>query len=199
MAEPTPTPVPASPADTSDAFVETPPASEPGLAIQCQCGYITLRTATPRPLWLAHCHCTDCRKQSGSAFGASAYFPPGPGFYPLPPDIAARVGVYTRPTDSGNTMHCYFCPRCGVRLLHAVVLPDGSLRPALSVKAGCIEDPERVIDWSRAKHIFTRSAVTPLVADWETYEVMPPQPPPLPAAAAATLSSSDGPGKAETD
>lgn len=164
MAEPTPTPAPASPT----------PATEPaGLVIRCQCNAVRLRTSTLRPIGIAHCHCTNCRLQSGSAFGTSVYFPPAEGFYPLDPSLIAEgwpVGSFSHGTDGGSTMHCYFCRACGSRLLHAVILADGTLRQTVSVKGGALEDPDGVIDWASAKHIFVRSAVIPLSPSWETYE-----------------------------
>ena len=164
MAEPTPTPAPASP---------TPASESSGLVITCECGTVRLRTPTSRPLGIAHCHCTNCQHQSGSAFGTSVYFPPAEGFYPLAPSLLAEggsVGHFSHGTDSGNTLHCYFCRNCGSRLLHAAILPDGTLRPTVSVKGGALEDPDKVVDWASAKHIFVRSAVMPLSPNWETYE-----------------------------
>ncbi len=155
----------ALPSTTSPCASDAPP----GLVITCQCGAVRFRTATPQPLSIVHCHCTECRRQSASAFGTSAYFPAGPGFFPLPPAVAAAVGMFTRPTASGNTMHCYFCTQCGVRLLHVAYLPDGTMRPVVSVKAGSIEDAARLLDWRQAKHQFVSSAVMPLAAEWETY------------------------------
>ncbi|CAK7216054.1 hypothetical protein SBRCBS47491_002700 [Sporothrix bragantina] len=166
MAEPTPTPAPASP----EAPESTP---DDGFVITCQCGQVRLRTPSSTPIGICHCHCTECRRQSASAFGTSVYFPPAEGFYPLDPTLTApggTIGTISRPTDSGNTMYCYFCRGCGVRLLHAVILPDGSIRPRVSVKGGAIEDPEGKLDWAGAKHIFVRSAVIPLSPTWETYD-----------------------------
>ncbi len=142
--------------------------AETGLPVSCQCGYISFRTPTPRPTGIAHCHCNDCRKQSSSAFGTSAYWA-SDGMFPLPPDLEARLASFTRLADSGNTMHCYFCPRCGVRIFHAAYLPDGSLRALVSFKAGCIDG----LDWTGAKHIFTRSAVIRIPEDAEQYETVP--------------------------
>ncbi|CAK7202054.1 hypothetical protein SEUCBS139899_004774 [Sporothrix eucalyptigena] len=163
MAEPTPTPAGASPSAAADE----------GLVITCQCGGVRLRTPNATPLGICHCHCTECRRQSASAFGTSVYWAPTEGFYPLDPALTAPggpIGTITRPADSGNTMYCYFCRGCGVRLLHAATLPDGSIRPTVSVKGGAIEDPDGVLDWASAKHIFVRSAVIPLSPTWETYD-----------------------------
>ncbi|KAL1876175.1 hypothetical protein VTK73DRAFT_9613 [Phialemonium thermophilum] len=145
-----------------------------GLPISCQCGYIRFRTPTPKPLGMAHCHCTECRKQSGSAFGTSAYFPANL-FLPLDPDVADRLATCTRPADSGNILHCYFCPRCGVRLFHIAHFPDGRRREIVSVRAGCIEDAEdgTKLDWSGVKHVFMRSAVMKIPPEWEQYDTWP--------------------------
>ncbi|KAK3323828.1 Mss4-like protein [Cercophora scortea] len=159
-----------------------PAPADPGLPVSCECGYIQFRTPSSKPAGMAHCHCTNCQKQSASAFGTSLYFPAAQVF-PLPAALEAKLSVFTHPTDSGNTMHCYFCPRCGVRMLHACILPDGSRRDKVSFKAGTVD--AGCLDWKgmKAKHIFTRSAVIELLPEWECYETYPPAPaPPVGAA-----------------
>ncbi|MBE0624404.1 MAG: GFA family protein, partial [Burkholderiales bacterium] len=42
----------------------------------CQCGAIRFEVKG-NPMRTYACHCTICQKQSGSAFGLSAVFPPG--------------------------------------------------------------------------------------------------------------------------
>jgi hypothetical protein len=149
---------------------DTAGTSEPaGLPVSCQCGAVNIRTPLPQPLGMAYCHCTDCRKASGSAFGTSAYFPAST-FFPLPPELEEKLTKWTRPTDSGNTNHKHFCKTCGDNVFNAVYLPDGSLRPFFAIKGGCVEG----LDWTRVKHIWTKSAVMPLQAEWEKYETTPP-------------------------
>lgn len=46
----------------------------------CQCGAVTFKTPTAKPLALYICHCHNCQKQTSSAFGSSAIFPR----FPLP-------------------------------------------------------------------------------------------------------------------
>lgn len=121
-----------------------------GLPVSCQCGAISFHTPSPTPSGMAHCHCTECRKQSASAFGTSVYFPSDQVF-PLSPELEEKLAVFTRPTDSGNTMHCYFCPKCGVRILHVMYDKDGKRLDKVSFKGGCVEG----LDWKGFKHILS--------------------------------------------
>ncbi|KAF4417072.1 glutathione-dependent formaldehyde-activating enzyme [Fusarium acutatum] len=125
--------------------------------IECQCGAVQITASRPQPLSVYCCHCTECQKQSASAFGTSAIFPDD-GMWPLSEDVLSKLGVWKRPTDEGNTLECYFCKTCGVRVLHRSVLPDGQGKPYLSVKGGCVEG----LSWENAKHIYTRSARVPV-------------------------------------
>ncbi|KAH7015038.1 Mss4-like protein [Ilyonectria destructans] len=125
--------------------------------IQCQCGKILLYASRPEPLNVYCCHCLECQKQSSSAFGTSAIFP-AEGMWPLPEDMRSRLGLWVRPTEAGNTLECYFCKECGVRILHRSILPDGTPKPTLSIKGGCLEG----LSWEGAKHIYTRSAKVPI-------------------------------------
>ncbi|KAH6634962.1 Mss4-like protein [Chaetomium sp. MPI-SDFR-AT-0129] len=153
------------------------PAPGPALPVSCPCGSVSF-TTPPLATRIAYCHCTSCRKQSGSAFGASIYYPTPIFFDTLPTDlVSSALSIYEYPTDSGNTMRGYFCPKCGTRVFNAVVLPDGkTLREVVAVKAGLVDDVgEGGLGWKGQKgvHIFTKSAVMELAEGWECYETMP--------------------------
>ncbi len=130
---------------------------------------------------MAYCHCTECRKQSSSAFGTSVYFAAEPAadgaLLPsmMPAAVEAKLQWFDRPTDSGNTMRCYFCRECGARVFHHPRLPDGTPRNVVAFKAGCIDAD---LDWAGARHIFTRSAVVDIPEGAERYDTAPPPPPP---------------------
>ncbi|UKZ90305.1 uncharacterized protein TrAFT101_005329 [Trichoderma asperellum] len=79
---------------------------------RCQCGAVSFKTPLPEPLALYICHCSECKKQTGSAFGTSAIFPR----FKLPE--TENLNCYARPTASGETLYCYFCRLCGTRLIH---------------------------------------------------------------------------------
>ncbi|KAI0390620.1 Mss4-like protein [Xylariaceae sp. FL0594] len=121
---------------------------------RCQCGAVRFKTPIPKPLALYICHCAECRRQSSSAFGTSAIFPR----FELP--RMGGLACYTRPTHTGQTLYCYFCQKCGTRLIHTT--PG---KPVVSVKGGCLEG----LDWSTAIHIWTKSAMVPIPEGAEAY------------------------------
>lgn len=94
---------------------------------------------------------------SASAFGVSAVFP-AKGMWPLPVAVRKHLRVWRRPANSGNTVECYFCKKCGVRVFHRSILPDGRPKPTVMVKGGCLEG----ISLKNGKHIYTRSALLPV-------------------------------------
>ncbi|KAI1735906.1 glutathione-dependent formaldehyde-activating [Xylaria scruposa] len=125
---------------------------------RCQCGAVRFMTPLPKPLALYICHCAECRRQSSSAFGTSAIFPR----FELPK--TDLLSCYTRPTHSGHTLYCYFCQRCGTRLIHTT--PGKNV---VSVKGGCIEG----LDWKTATHIWTKSAMVPIPEGSEAHSEEP--------------------------
>ncbi|KAH8890486.1 hypothetical protein GQ53DRAFT_747515 [Thozetella sp. PMI_491] len=137
--------------------------------VRCQCGAVAFKTPTPAPINLYHCHCLDCQKQSSSAFGTSAIFPTD-GLFPLSPELEGKLTLWSRPSNEGRTMDCYFCKECGGRVLHRLRDPDGTPRKTMSVKGGLVDG----LDWSKAKHIYTRTAVVPIPPGVESYETIFP-------------------------
>ncbi|OAQ73454.2 glutathione-dependent formaldehyde-activating [Pochonia chlamydosporia 170] len=122
---------------------------------RCQCGAVCFKTPLPEPLALYICHCAECKRQTSSAFGASAIFPR----FKLPE--AELLSCYARPTASGQTLYCYFCRSCGTRLLHATP----QTKNVVSVKGGCLEG----LDWGKAIHLWTKSAMVPIPEGSETH------------------------------
>ena len=116
----------------------------------CQCGRI--RYAAPRqPIVLYVCHCTECRKQSSSAFGLSFTIPRQE--FQL---LQGQPLFWSRHTASGHTLECAFCPNCGARLWHqSTGYPD-----TLNVKAGSLDDP---VDLSAAVHLWVSSKLPGVV------------------------------------
>ncbi len=96
----------------------------------CQCGQIRYEI-TARPLTLYCCHCKECQKQSSSAFGMSM---------PVPREavtiIQGEPKTWTRKSDSGREVSCFFCGNCGTRLFH-----NPSRNPKITnIKPGTLDD-----------------------------------------------------------
>ncbi|AEO67527.1 uncharacterized protein THITE_2116411 [Thermothielavioides terrestris NRRL 8126] len=139
------------------------------MEVACQCGTVRFTTPTPAPLAVYHCQCTECRKQSASAFGTSAVLP-ARGLFPLPAELATKLAVWTRPSNAGRSVDGYFCHVCGVRVMHRIREADGAERDVVSVKGGLVKG----LDWKSGVHIFTRSAVVPVPEGAEAWEAEPP-------------------------
>ena len=118
-------------------MTETPPRSG-----GCQCGGVRYEIAGA-PLELYVCHCRECRKQSASAFGVSVIVRQAD--FRL---TRGRVRTWSRPTDSGRTLDCAYCPDCGSRLWHRTA-GEGE---TLSIKGGSLDQPP---DLRLAVHIWT--------------------------------------------
>lgn len=94
----------------------------------CQCGAVRYRIEG-KPLDLAVCHCTECQRQSGSAFGMSLAI--RAASFQL---TKGALTSFTVQCDSGRTKTCTFCPNCGTRIHHQTN-PTG-----MSIKAGTLDD-----------------------------------------------------------
>src|SRR5262247_2059968 len=96
----------------------------------CQCGAVRYRIAG-EPVSVAICHCTECQKQSGSAFGMS--FIVARDAFQL---LRGTLKSFTRKANSGRPLVCAFCPECGTRIYHQ----PGWLETVVSVKPGTLDD-----------------------------------------------------------
>ncbi len=108
----------------------------------CQCGAVRYSVAG-LPIVFYICHCTECQKQSSSAFGES--------FRVRREDLTATgtLASFERPSASGP-LTGEFCPNCGTRLFHA----RGKYAETLNIKAGSLDDTS----WLHpAGHIWTKS------------------------------------------
>ena len=95
----------------------------------CQCGSVRYAVTT-EPIRLLACHCQECQRQSGSAFGMSM---------PVKKDNLTVTGLtkqFARSADSGNEVTGMFCPECGVRIYHVLAsAPD-----IVALKPGTLDD-----------------------------------------------------------
>lgn len=129
----------------------------------CQCRKVRYEIRQ-EPLTVYACHCTECQRQSGSAFSLSMIVP-----REAVAVVAGEPKEWMRRTDSGRMVSCLFCGDCGTRLYHNPVA-----NPAITiVKPGNLDDTT----WLRpVGHIWTRSAQRWFVmpVDSICYDVQPP-------------------------
>jgi hypothetical protein len=105
----------------------------------CQCGAVRYTLKAP-PIVFYLCHCTECQKQSASAFGESVTA------HPDDVEVTGELACYERPGAKG-TVRCEFCPKCGTRMFHG--------RPErCNIKGGTLDDRSWL---APAGHIWTSS------------------------------------------
>jgi hypothetical protein len=108
----------------------------PQIAGGCLCGKVRY-TASGDPAFVGVCHCTDCQKFTGSAFGVIVGVPKSAL------SIQGKLATYSKAADSGGTTERKFCPECGSSIADEVAaMPDiimlgaGTLDDASWVKPG---------------------------------------------------------------
>jgi len=111
----------------------------------CACGAVRYETVGD-PVRISVCHCKDCQRRSGSAFGIGCYFPR---------DAVMLAGggtrKYERVSDAGRRVSLRFCENCGTTVCwEPEVLPN-----AIGIAGGTFDDT----DWLDPKlHIWSKSA-----------------------------------------
>lgn len=77
------------------------------------------------------CHCLECQKRTGSAFGAQARWPRDQVA------IEGQSTPFARIADSGNRVTFHFCPVCGSTVTYGIdAQPD-----VVAVALGAFADP----------------------------------------------------------
>lgn len=128
----------------------------------CQCG-ATRYSVTGEARQVLACHCTDCQRQSGSAFGLVMVIDEN--------DFRldkGEVKTFKGMSDAGREKTGAFCPECGSRIYHIIAWRPGML----SVRAGTLDDTSRL---KPSVHIWTKSKQPWVILpdDVPTHETQP--------------------------
>lgn len=100
---------------------------------KCGCGAVTYQMKTT-PMFVHCCHCSECQRQTGSAYVLNAI---------IEADRVTFEGPTTEsklPTPSGKGQIVTRCAACGVAIFSAYMIRLGKLR---YVRVGTLDDPDR--------------------------------------------------------
>lgn len=99
-------------------------------AATCACGQLRV-TCRDEPRLVSLCHCLDCQRRTGSAFGIAAFWPRDAV------SVAGRATAFSRLADSGFSIRFHFCPDCG-----STVYWEPARKPDMvAVAVGAFADP----------------------------------------------------------
>ena len=111
----------------------------------CCCGSLRAEVSGD-PALVAVCHCEQCQRRTGSAFGISAYYPKDQ----VRPEGTSKT--FSRAGQEGRHIQAHFCPECGTTLYREADFMPGHI----GVAAGTFFDPDfpapTVSSWEQFKH-----------------------------------------------
>lgn len=100
------------------------------------------------------CHCLECQKRTGSAFGIQARWPADRV------TTAGRATEFVRVGDEGSAATFRFCPTCGA----IVYWTNGSMPDMIAVPVGAFADPTfpppTISIYNMRRHPWTTTTVT---------------------------------------
>lgn len=113
----------------------------------CNCGAVRYRISGA-PLGVAACHCTRCRRQSGSIYSVNLVVAPSAM------TIEGELSVFEdTDTSSGASVYREFCGTCGSPIRSVLA----GNRAMVAVKVGTLDDPD---PFAPGLHVFTRSKIS---------------------------------------
>jgi hypothetical protein len=112
---------------------------------RCQCGQVRYRV-TGQTVALFICHCTECQRQSASAFGMALWLRNYSKNV-----LEGKLRTWVRTTPTGRQLVCEFCSRCGTRVFHQMK----EQFEIMSIKPGTLDT---MLDLEPVAHIWTSRA-----------------------------------------
>jgi hypothetical protein len=113
---------------------------------RCCCGGLSVETEA-EPDAVVVCHCLECQRRTGSAFGAAAFFAANAV------RITGASNTYERISDAGRELVFRFCPFCGTTVWWETERHPGKIAVAI----GAFADPKFP---SPVRSVFNRSHYT---------------------------------------
>jgi hypothetical protein len=99
----------------------------------CLCGAVRYRSEA-QPLFSGVCHCRDCQKFTGSAFGVMVGVPKTSVIFD------GNISSFSSIGGSGKPIIRFFCPKCGSSIAEETSrLPD-----QIVLNVGTLDDPHQM-------------------------------------------------------
>ena len=111
------------------------------LAGGCICGGVRFET-NEQPQGISHCHCSYCRKMSGSPFSTALFYR----------SDAVRWSGEMTSYESSPGIFRVFCPTCGC----SVAFREGAAPEKDGVLLGVLDDPSKIEVNDNVNHIFAK-------------------------------------------
>ncbi|MGR8946488.1 MAG: GFA family protein [Gammaproteobacteria bacterium] len=99
----------------------------------CLCGSVRY-SACSEPAFTAVCHCSACKRFTGSAFAFLTIYPESEF------TTAGRLKSFITQGDSGEDISRYFCGECGSSIYETAAIRPGFVL----INAGTLDNPEAV-------------------------------------------------------
>lgn len=114
----------------------------------CSCGQLKV-TVKGDPVRISVCHCLECQRRTGSAFGVQARFPEEAV------TIEGRSTEYVRAGDSGKNIRFHFCTTCGSTVYYRIDAAPGFVAVAVGAFANPSFPAPKVSIYEARKHAWT--------------------------------------------
>lgn len=103
-----------------------------GFSGSCLCGAVHYKS-TEDTVVVCNCHCSDCRKSSGTGHCTHLAVPEAAL------TITGDVSYFDKKTDAGNMVRRHFCPTCGSPIYSTNSSMSGIIFPRASLLDDCSE------------------------------------------------------------
>ena len=136
--------------DTGDAAAPGRHAAADGFAAmersaRCSCGQLRAHVKGA-PLRVSVCHCLECQRRTGSAFGVQVRF------RAEDVRIEGESREFVRIGDSGDTLRQRFCPHCGATVHYTMDGDPGRIAIPVGAFADPSFPPPRVEVYTERRH-----------------------------------------------
>ncbi len=111
----------------------------------CSCGQLSMR-CEGEPVRRSMCHCLECQRRTGSAFGAQVRF------RTEATEARGKATEYARLGDSGAEVRFRFCPICGTTLYWTIDAHPGIVAVALGAFAEPGFGAPTIAVYERSRH-----------------------------------------------